>query len=98
MWFLSEETNLPKKETRYSGRRTEDRASGAVAQGAGGWRANFLKEGVRALSQAIMEMEVEEHKERHITSAAQLARASATATAKSSGTRGSGPSNWTFRG
>jgi transposase-like protein len=56
--------------------------------------ASFLQEGVRLLSQALMEMEVEEHvgASRHERSPA-LARGSATDTARGTGTRGSGPWN-----
>ena len=50
--------------------------------------AGFLKEGVRVLSQALMEMEVEEHVERDATSARPLARDSATDTARGTGTPG----------
>jgi transposase-like protein len=51
--------------------------------------ADFLKEGVRALSQMLMEMEVEEHigASRHERSA-RGARGSATVTGKGPGTRG----------
>ena len=51
--------------------------------------ADFLKEGVRALSQAIMEMEVEQHiGAGRPTSASQSARATATAIARGVGIRG----------
>jgi transposase-like protein len=49
--------------------------------------ADFLKEGVRALSQALMEMEVEEHIGA-ATSEARGAAATATVTGKGPGTRG----------
>jgi transposase-like protein len=49
--------------------------------------ADFLKEGVRALSQAIMEMEVEEHIGA-ATSEPRGAAASATVTGKGPGRRG----------
>lgn len=51
--------------------------------------AEFLKEGVRALSEALMEMEVEEHigAARHERTPGRI-RVSATATARGSGTRG----------
>jgi transposase-like protein len=62
VWFLSEETNLPNGGHEHDGRRTEDRTLGVVARKAMiDHDADFLKEGVRVLSQAIMEMEVEEH-------------------------------------
>jgi transposase-like protein len=55
--------------------------------------ADFLKEGVRALSQAIMEMEVEEHVGAPLaTSAPRGAAATATAIGTGPGTRG--PARW----
>jgi hypothetical protein len=61
--------------------------------------AEFLKEGVRALSQALMEMEVEEHIEAlPVTSVRPGAKVSATATARGSGTRGWEPLRSQSRG
>jgi transposase-like protein len=51
--------------------------------------ADFLKEGVRALSQALMEMEVEQHIGASLaTSGPRDARGSATVTGKGPGRRG----------
>ena len=50
--------------------------------------ADFLKKGVRALSQAIMEMEVEEHIGSPATSGPRSAAVTATVTGKGPGTRG----------
>ena len=56
--------------------------------------ADFLKEGVRVLSQALMEMEVQESTwARGVTSGVPSVEGSATATASAPGTRGLGPWN-----
>jgi transposase-like protein len=62
VWFLSEETNLPRRRREHDDRRAEHRTPGAVAQGQGMEHdPDLLKEGVRVLCQALMEMEVEDH-------------------------------------
>jgi hypothetical protein len=55
--------------------------------------ADFLKEGLRVLSQALMEMEVQEHlgAARHEERSPSLTGDSATATASAPGTPGSEP-------
>jgi hypothetical protein len=62
VWFLSEETNQPSRKDRNTMADelriglSELLRKAMIEQDAG-----FLKEGIRVLSQALMEMEVEEH-------------------------------------
>jgi transposase-like protein len=61
VWFLSEETNLPRRRRYTVADELRIGLQELLRKAQVGSDANFLKEGVRALSQAIMEMEVEDH-------------------------------------
>ena len=61
VWFLSEETNLPRRGRYTVADELRIGLQELLRKAHVGGDANFLKEGVRALSQAIMEMEVDYH-------------------------------------
>ena len=62
MWFLSEETNQPsRKDLNTMADELRIGLSELLRKAMIEQDASFLKEGVRLLSQALMEMEVEEH-------------------------------------
>ena len=61
MWFLSEETKQPNEEDTTMADELRIGLAHLLRRAQIEHDADFLKEGVRALSEAIMEMEVEEH-------------------------------------